>query len=179
MKTAFLFLFIVPALFATAETKVALGSSDFADTEAVTNVAFSAEQGKPMTLRFDFNAEQDNNAEVVFGCDADGDGALSEDEERFCLGWECGRWKLVDCRDQSAVFLPSALSGITRAYWDLRIVGSRVDAYSDGTSTSLVLSETMDQSSLNMVKVVCRGIPSPNLSMRSPSRKIGLRVTLR
>jgi hypothetical protein len=45
MKTAFLFLLIVPALFATAETRVALGSSDFADTEAVTNVAFSAEQG--------------------------------------------------------------------------------------------------------------------------------------
>ena len=132
MKTAFLFLLIVPALFATAETKVALGSSDFADTEAVTNVAFSAEQKKPITLRFDFNAAQDNNAEVVFGCDADGDGALSEDEERLCLGWECGRWRLVDCRDSRVVSLPSVQSGTIRAYWDLRITGRSVEAYSDG-----------------------------------------------
>ncbi len=176
---AFAFIISLSISSASAETRVALGSSDFADTEAVTNVAFSAEQKKPITLLFDFNAAQDNNAEVVFGCDADGDGALSEDEERFCLGWECGSWKIVDCRDLRAVFLPSALSGTARAYWDLRIVGRRVDAYSDGASTSLFLSEAMDQSSLNMVKVVCRGIPSPNLSMRSPSRKIGLRVTLR
>jgi hypothetical protein len=132
-----------------------------------------------MTLRFDFNAEQDNNAEVIFGCDADGDGALSEDEERLCLGWECGRWRLVDCRDSRVVSLPSVQSGTIRAYWDLRITGRSVEAYSDGASMSLFLSETINQSTFNMVKVTCRGVPSPNLSMRSPSRKIGLRVTLR
>ena len=67
--------------FASAETGVALGTSCLADTEAVTNVAFAAERNRPTTLRFDFNAAQCNNAEVVFGCDADGDGVLSVDED--------------------------------------------------------------------------------------------------
>ena len=78
--------------FAAAETRVALGTAGFADTEAVTNVAFAAERNRPTTLRFDFNVAQHNNAEVVFGCDADGDGVLSEDEERIrSMGCRCVR----------------------------------------------------------------------------------------
>ena len=176
---ALAFILTLSLRFAAAETRVALGSSAFADTEAVTNVAFAAERNRPTTLRFDFNAAQNNNAEVVFGCDADGDGELSDDEERLCFGWDCGKWKLVDCRDLSAVSLPSAQSGIVRAYWELRFIGCRVEAHSDGESASLTLSEALAPTDFNMVKVTCRGVPSPEFSMRSPSRKIGLRITLR
>ena len=88
MKTKLLLAALFAALHAVAfDTFPDLETSDRIDTESVTNVAFSVEQNATLDIRFDFNAAQYNNAELTFGCDADGDGALSVDEERLCVGW--------------------------------------------------------------------------------------------
>ena len=62
------------AFHASADLAVALGSGETVDTEAVTNVAFSAGNSSVINMRMLLNAQWNNNAEVIFGCDADNDG---------------------------------------------------------------------------------------------------------
>ena len=69
---------------------VAFGSSDYIDTEAITNIAFSADSPQFITLGFFLDA-CGNNAELMFGNDVDADGMLSVDEEVLCVGWG-GLW---------------------------------------------------------------------------------------
>ena len=97
------------ALNASADLAVELGSAATVDTEAVTNVAFAVGNSSIVNMRMLLNAQWNNNAEVIFGCGADNDGLLSADEELLLVGWDCGSWKAVDCRDQTR---PSVLKGL-------------------------------------------------------------------
>lgn len=74
-----------------------LDPSEWADTEAVTNFAFTIPDGDMRRFRFtlDFNATPSNCVEVSFGVDADGDGNLSLDERGMSFGWDCGAWVLA------------------------------------------------------------------------------------
>ena len=94
---------MMSALHALADLSVSMGSAATVDTEAVTNVAFSIGGGTTVNMRMKLNAQWNNNAEVIFGRDADNDGALSADEELLLVGWDCGSWKAVDCRDQTSM----------------------------------------------------------------------------
>ena len=69
------------------------------DTEVVTNVPVSMANValSSYRLELDFTPSASNCVEVAFGRDSDGDGALGLTERGFCVGWDCGEWKLA-CR---------------------------------------------------------------------------------
>ncbi len=73
---------------------VRLGSSQYADTEVSTNVAFAAWTERMFAFEYelDFDGTPSNNVQVAFGIDADGDGILAPEEERMAVGWDCGEW---------------------------------------------------------------------------------------
>ena len=73
---------------------VRLGSSQYADTEVSTNVAFAAWTERMFAFEYelDFDGTPSNNVQVAFGIDADGDRILSPEEERLVVGWDCGEW---------------------------------------------------------------------------------------
>ena len=170
----------VAAVHAAAGMSVSVGSSGHADTETVTNVAFSAGSDEVLRFCMSFDAGASNNAERIFGRDADGDGALTLDEERLCVGWDCGRWKVVDCRELSSVQLPaSAVSGRTNAYWRVEFIDSDVYARVGGEQMRLVGDVPMAAAEFDMVKVVCRGIQSPELMVRHPAHPVPFTIFIR
>jgi hypothetical protein len=75
-----------------------LPSPQYLDTEVVTNMPFRVWQDGlcKFTYSLSFNATSSNNLEMAFGCDADKNGQLSEDEIGMIAGWDCGEWFLKD-----------------------------------------------------------------------------------
>lgn len=85
-KFALALAILFAAAHASAEVAASMGSAATVDTEAVTNVAFSIGNSSVVDMRMLLNAQRNNNAEVIFGCDADNDGALSAAEEVLLVG---------------------------------------------------------------------------------------------
>jgi hypothetical protein len=75
-----------------------LPSPQYLDTEVVTNMPFRVWQDGlcKFTYSLSFNATSSNNLEMAFGCDADKNGQLSDDEIGMIAGWDCGEWFLKD-----------------------------------------------------------------------------------
>ena len=84
--------FIVSGAYAAPVARPLLPPVEYADTETVTNVAFTAWERGLKEFRFDleFTGTSSNNVEMAFGTDADGDGMLSDDEVSVIAGWDCG-----------------------------------------------------------------------------------------
>ena len=177
-RIAFLMSVAVACNASAARLVVAFGSSDYIDTEAITNIAFSADSPQFISLGFFLDA-CGNNAELTFGTDVDADGMLSIDEEIFCVGWDCGLWKIVDCRDMSSLSFPGPSGTRCRSFWRLWFNGANVEAIVDGVERSFAMSRPIAQSSFNMVKVVCRGATSPDLTIRHPANPKAFRVIVR
>ena len=68
--------------------------------EIETNVVFDAGLAGDnlWRLSIELDATASNCVEVVFGTDADGDGALGIEEGGLCVGWDCGEWFWSDRR---------------------------------------------------------------------------------
>ena len=68
------------------------------DLEVVTNCVFvaSRQDAKVFSIQMELDAMPSNGVEVVFGCDADGNGVLSRAEEAMSVGYDCGEWKVVN-----------------------------------------------------------------------------------
>jgi len=77
-----------------------LPPSEWADAEISTNLFFDAGAAtdNKFTLSITLNDATNNNVEVAFGIDADGDGALALEESELSVGWDCGEWRLRDFR---------------------------------------------------------------------------------
>ena len=103
-----------------------LPASGFADTEAVTNVVFSFAEdvARDFSVRLELDATPSNCVEVVFGCDADGDGRLGTAEAELSLGWDCGRWFVVGTNRLARI---EAEPSVTVARRTL-VLGMHVDA---------------------------------------------------
>ena len=166
-------------LHASADLAVALGSAATVDTEAVTNVAFAVGNSSVVNMRMLLNARNDNNAEVIFGYDADNDGALSADEELLLVGWDCGSWKAVDCRDQTSTTVVPGDANNNRAYWRIRSDAGGVTLELNGARTRFATTTECNLQSCNMAKGICRGVVSPDLNMKCPASCHGLRILLR
>ena len=67
--------------------------SPYADTEVSTNVVIQTGRTdvRDVKIRLQLDGTPTNNLEIAFGCDADGDGDLSDDETQLVFGWKCGR----------------------------------------------------------------------------------------
>ena len=170
---------ILAGLFAAARASAEHAVAETVDTEAVTNVAFSAGNSSVINMRMNLNAQWNNNAEVIFGCDADNDGELSADEELLLVGWDCGSWKAVDCRDQTSIAVVSGDVNNNRAYWRIRGDAGGVTLELNGAQTRFATTTACHLASCNMVKVICRGNVSPDLNMKCPASQHGLRILLR
>ena len=72
--------------------------------EVETNVVFStgAATDNKWTLTVERDAAASNCVEVVFGCDANEDGALGIEEGELSIGWDCGEWFWRDRRANAA-----------------------------------------------------------------------------
>ena len=164
------FALFASSLFADGFAVSSMPQPGLADSEAVAYASFASTNGcsEKIYLRMDFASAAANNAEVVFGVDADGDGVLSPDEERLLVGWDCGSWKLVDCRRQKEVSSPSVASG-PRAYLRIMLGGVSTLATIYEDSTRLLLNLSFDVTEWNLVKVVSRGMPQPGISARAPA----------
>ena len=66
----------------------------YIDTEAATNVPFTAWQEHVGKFKFSLTCRTTatNNVQFAFGRDADDDGILSLEESDLVVGWDCGKW---------------------------------------------------------------------------------------
>lgn len=92
-----LMLFAPFAAFAARTTTVLpLEASDFADAEAVTNIALAVDHSRLDSMHFvvDLDGSFTNGVEVALGADSNQDGALSQEEAGVFFGYDCGEWFL-------------------------------------------------------------------------------------
>lgn len=89
-------LLVLPfAAFAARTTAVLpLEASDFADAEAVTNIALVVDHSRPDSMHFvvELDGSFTNGVEVALGADSNQDGALSQEEAGVFFGYDCGEW---------------------------------------------------------------------------------------
>ena len=159
--------------------------SQFPDTEATTNVVFSAggEDGRIFRLSIQLNASASNNVVVAFGHDANENGVLDRAEADMLVGWDAGRW-----------FCSDRVSGFSRAVvredcprqldWKLILNARReAKALSASDGNGVVFDEsvpiTMFGSNWNLMSVTARGLDDPHSLVVSNVAGWGSRVILR
>ena len=96
--------------------------SSYADTEATTNVVFSAgdTDDRLFRLSLELNATADNNVSVVFGTDANANGVLDREEADAVVGWDSGSWFYQD-RVSGAEAHTARTDGRCRLNWELTL----------------------------------------------------------
>ena len=140
----------------------------FADAGASTNIAFGA-SSLPGTVAFalEFAPSPTNNVEIALGVDADGNGALSDEEDRLTIGWDCGRWFVRKGEGEECEYsAATAADGTAKVFsWRLTTmrggVPSRLVAAVDGTAMFADISTSpprwLYDTSWNLARVVVRG----------------------
>ncbi len=92
-----------------ALTVAAPDVSTYADTEAATNVFFSAgdADARLFSLSLELDATESNNVCVAFGRDANDNGVLEREEADAVVGWDSGSWsfRAAWCRGYGGKFL--------------------------------------------------------------------------
>lgn len=102
--------FLAIAASAASAARPALPPVEYADTETVTNVAFTAWEQGMREFRFDleFGGTASNNIEMAFGTDADGDGIMTDDEVSVIAGWDCGELFIANNAADGRISEPAA-----------------------------------------------------------------------
>lgn len=159
-------------------------SSPYADTEAVTNVAFSAGAAgdNVFTLALELDATPSNNVEVAFGRDANGNGALDDSEAAFAVGWDCGEWFFrditVDVADSCA-----GSCGRKKLEWDIRLDPSlfpkTLRAHVDGGVLPFPMTATLYDPSWDMARVTARGFVNAEAVLKFGATKEPLVIRIR
>ena len=157
-----------------AAVPAALPPTVHADTEAVTNVPFTAVLDVAGRLSFDLvcHATPSNNVEVAFGRDTDGNGMLDVGEEDCIVGWDCGAWFVREGADgEPLAAVPERPSdeGVRTLSWRLWVgaggVPSRLDARADGDAVFGALADAppawLHSPSWNLLRLTGRGIDAP------------------
>ena len=161
-----------------------LPPSDFADTEIVTNVPFSAggAHDREFILSIALAASASNDVEVALGVDADANGMLDRTEVDLVVGWDCDGWFYRD-RMAGTESRESREPGNRRLEWRLALSPEgtpfRLDA-KDGRTAVLsgTTSAGMFNPRWNLLRVTVRG-PDPAASqvrVQVPSAGLSLRV---
>ena len=153
-----------------------LAPSQFADTEVSTNVpcALDLPSLKEYRIGLGLVGTPSNNVEVALGHDADGDGALSLDEQAVWLAWDCGEWTARGIRDRGLGIgdVPLMTSGPDTN----GVVSASVDvAVSNHKSKPAWL---YDQN-WNLVRVTRRGVDDPEERVSLYTRVAGLMILVK
>ena len=124
--------------------------------EVETNVVFSTGSAtdNKWTLTIERNAAVSNCVEVVFGRDANEDGALGIEEGELSIGWDCGEWFWRDRCSNAACRVEGTAQRL-----DMTLYLNR-DREAKSLASSVfpsVVSPTCFNPDWNLVRVVSRG----------------------
>ena len=116
-----------------------LPASQFADTEASTNIVFRVDRTAMSRINFtvSLDASAMNCVEVSIGTDENDDGRLSVAETDYTFGYDCGQWFSRSAVSDSETFEPDVGTGRRE-------------------KTFVLKKRAMDEA-WNLVKVVRRG----------------------
>ena len=169
---------ITAALMARAGERIVVQSSPepirpFAEVE--TNVVFATGTAadNKWTLAIERDAAVSNSVEVVFGCDADEDGALGVDEGELCVGWDCGEWFWRDRRTNAACRVEGDSN---RLVWTLCLGRERTARSLSSTVFPPVVSPTCFNPDWNLARVVSRGVDTVHVESQMSIDALILRI---
>ena len=160
---------------------------EYDDCEVVTNCVFDAsrDDAKMFAVRIELDATPSNGVEVVFGRDADGDGILSRTEEVTAIGYDCGKWKVVNLVTGDK-FTCGGTTGRAALDWKLRLNADRTPrslaAKVNGQPTFTQLTTPppfLFDPTWNAAKVIRRGQSDPNLRVECSVDNIPLFIRIR
>ena len=156
-----------------------------ADTEAVTNVVFSAggADDRLFRLSLELNATADNNVSVLFGTDANANGVLDREEADAVVGWDSGSWFWRD-RVTGMEAHAARADGRWRLNWELTLnphkVAKSVKASDDdGVVFAGAVPAAMFDPGWNLMQVTARGLTEPGGIVVNGMQGPGLNVIVR
>ena len=143
--------------------------------EAETNVVFNAglATDNKWTLTIERDSAASNSVEVVFGCDADVDGALGVDEGELCVGWDCGEWFWRDRRTNAACRVEGDPN---RLVWTLYLGRERTARSLSSTVFPPGVSPTCFNPDWNLARVVSRGADTVHVESQMSIDALILRI---
>ena len=143
--------------------------------EAETNVVFNAglATDNKWTLTIERDTAASNSVEVVFGCDADEDGALGVDEGELCVGWDCGEWFWRDRRTNAACRVEGDSN---RLAWTLCLGRERAARSLSSSVFPPVVSPTCFNPDWNLARVVSRGADTVHVESQMSIDALILRI---
>ena len=187
MRISFPLMAVTFALEVVAECEPisALPLSAYADTEAVTNVAFNAgdSDDRLFRLSLELNATADNNVSILFGTDANENGVLDREEADTVVGWDSGSWFWRD-RVTGAEAHTARTDGRRRLNWELSLNPHKAAksvraADADGVVFSGAIPAAMFNPDWDLMQVTARGLTEPNGIVVNQVLGQGLNVILR
>ena len=143
--------------------------------EVETNVVFST--GVATDNKWTLTIERDTAAsscvEVVFGCDANEDGALGIEEGELSVGWDCGEWFWRDRRANAACRVEG-----TAQHLDMTLYLNRDRAARSLASFVFppVVSPTCFNPDWNLARVVSRGAETVRVESKISINALTLRI---
>ena len=143
--------------------------------EAETNVVFNAglATDNKWTLTIERDTAASNSVEVVFGCDADEDGALGVDEGELCVGWDCGEWFWRDRRTNAACRVEGDSN---RLVWTLYLGRERTARSLSSAVFPSAVSPTCFNPDWNLARVVSRGADTVHVESKMSIDALILRI---
>ena len=139
-KLPLLFVAISSMALALPSVRPVLPSVEHVDTEAATNVPFTAWQEHVGKFKFGLTCRTTatNNVQFAFGRDADEDGILSLEESDLVVGWDCGKWFVQGGYDAERIEAAVGMGDRQTLAWTVRLsprtaVPVSVTATVDGT----------------------------------------------
>ena len=143
--------------------------------EVETNVVFStgAATDNKWTLTIERDAAASNCVEVVFGCDANEDGALGIEEGELSVGWDCGEWFWRDRRANAACRVEGTAQRLDMTLYLNRDRAAKSLASSVFPS---VVSPTCFNPDWNLARVVSRGAETIRVESKISIDALKLRI---
>ena len=143
--------------------------------EVETNVVFStgAATDNKWTLTIERDAAASNSVEVVFGCDANEDGALGIEEGELSVGWDCGEWFWRDRRANAACRVEGTAQRLEMTLYLNR------DRAAKSLASSVfpqVVSPTCFNPDWNLARVVSRGAETIRVESKVSVDALKLRI---
>ena len=177
---------VFSSVFAAGRVEVSvLPVSQYADTEAVTNVAFNAgdKNARLFSLSLELDATASNNVSVAFGCDVNENGLLEREEADAVVGWDSGAWFYHDRRAHVEEQIVRE-SFHRMLNWQLilssrRTAKSLVSTDNDGAVFGNAIPPTMFDPEWNLMQVTTRGLSDPNGVVVTQARGWGFNVRVR
>ena len=150
-KLSLLFVAISSTALALPPMYPALPFVEHVDTEATTNVQFTAWQEHVGKFKFSLTCRTTatNNVQFAFGRDADDDGILSLEESDLVVGWDCGKWFVQGGYDAERIENAVGTGDGQTLTWTVRLsprtaTPVSVTATVDGTSAKCALYKQLN-----------------------------------